>query len=206
MYDNFCLQYAVKRPNNKFGRVIQRSEQQIIVELDSAMNNWMDSVPLHCKRFNLLFLAQRTDNFAVRWNPLCENKLFLKQSAALFSTYYYLQIFIHRPFIPSPRNRISVTFPSLAICTNAARSCCRVLESYSRISHLPFPYFQVRFDLLDCAILIDTTRVKSTVFLVAVILLLNIWSGKRTGFAPHPKKEVEDVQRCINILKSCEMR
>jgi len=48
VHADFCLQYAVKRPNNKFGRVIQRSEQQIIVELDSAMNNWMDSVPLHC--------------------------------------------------------------------------------------------------------------------------------------------------------------
>jgi len=88
---------------------------------------------------------------------MCEDKLFLKQSAALFATYYYLQIFIHRPFIPSPRNRISVTFPSLAICTNAARSCCRVLESYSRVNQLPLPYFQVRFDLLDCAIFIDTT-------------------------------------------------
>lgn len=163
--------YAIKRPKNMFGRVIQRSEQRIIMELDSAMNNWMDSVPQH-----------------LRWNPSCENKLFLKQSAALYATYYHLQIFIHRPFIPSPRNRTSVTFPSLAICTNAARSCCHVLESYSRISHLPLPYLQ------------------STLFLVAVVLLLNIWSGKRTGFAPHPKREMEDVQRCLNMLKSCETR
>ncbi|KAJ3561273.1 hypothetical protein NP233_g10294 [Leucocoprinus birnbaumii] len=163
--------YAIKRPKNMFGRIIQRSDQQVIAELDSAMNNWMDSVPPH-----------------LRWNPSCENKLFLKQSAALYATYYQLQIFIHRPFIPSPRNRTSVTFPSLAICTNAARSCCHVLESYSRISHLPLPYLQ------------------STVFLVAVVLLLNIWSGKRTGFAPHPKREMEDVQRCMNMLKSCETR
>ncbi|KXN90781.1 hypothetical protein AN958_03435 [Leucoagaricus sp. SymC.cos] len=159
--------YAIKQPKNMFGRVIQRSEQQIIAELDSAMNNWMDSVPQH-----------------LRWNPSCENKLFLKQSAALYATYYHLQVFIHRPFIPSPRNPTSVAFPSLAICTNAARSCCHVLESYSRISHLPLPYLQ------------------ATVFMVAVVLLLNIWSGKRTGFAPHPKREMEDVQRCMNILKS----
>lgn len=84
----------------------------------------------------------------MRWNPSCKNNLFLKQSAALYATYYHLQIFIHRPFIPSPRNRTPVTFPSLAICTNAARSCCHVLESYSRISHLPLPSLQVRLILV----------------------------------------------------------
>lgn len=31
--------------------ILQRSEQQIIAELDSAMNNWMDSVPQHCLCF-----------------------------------------------------------------------------------------------------------------------------------------------------------
>ncbi|KAF9446214.1 hypothetical protein P691DRAFT_733649 [Macrolepiota fuliginosa MF-IS2] len=164
--------YAIKQPKSLFGRVIQPSEQQIIVELDSAMNNWMDSVPQH-----------------LRWNPLAtDNQLFLKQSAALYATYYHIQIFIHRPFIPSLQDRTPVTFPSLAICTNAARSCCHVLESYSRISYLPLPHLQI------------------TAFTAAVILLLNIWSGKRTGFAPNPKREMEDVQRCMNMLKSCEKR
>ena len=44
----------------------------------------------------------------------------------LYSSYYYIQIQIHRPFIhkDSP-----LAFPSLAICTNAARSCARLLEA-----------------------------------------------------------------------------
>lgn len=46
---SISTQYAIKRPKNMFGRVVQRSEQQIIAELDSAMNNWMDSVPQHRK-------------------------------------------------------------------------------------------------------------------------------------------------------------
>ncbi|EKM75560.1 hypothetical protein AGABI1DRAFT_79697 [Agaricus bisporus var. burnettii JB137-S8] len=163
--------YSVKRRKHNFGMIIQRPEQQIIAELDSAMNNWMDSVPQH-----------------LRWNPTCENQLFFEQSAVLHATYYHVQILIHRPFIPSPRNRPQVTFPSLAICTNAARSCCHVLESLSRRCNLPLP------DLM------------STTFIVAVILLLNIWSGKRTGFAPNPKREMEDVQRCMNTLESCEGR
>ncbi|KAF8971208.1 fungal-specific transcription factor domain-containing protein [Flammula alnicola] len=164
------LIYPIKRPSNTFGRTIL-SEQQVIAELDSAMNNWMDSVPSH-----------------LRWNPNCDNPLFLKQSAALHAAYYNLQIFIHRPFIPSPRNPIPVAFPSLAICTNAARSCCHVLESFSKLSALPL------------------THIQNTAFTAALILLLNIWSGKRSGHAPNPKREMEDVQRCMEILRACERR
>ncbi|RXW18057.1 hypothetical protein EST38_g7793 [Candolleomyces aberdarensis] len=40
----------------------------------------------------------------------------------------------------------------------------------------------------------------------AVILLLNIWSGKRTGFAPNPRREMEDVQRCMDMLRASERR
>ncbi|KAF9479050.1 hypothetical protein BDN70DRAFT_985124 [Pholiota conissans] len=165
------LIYPIKRSRNTFGKP-PLSEQQVIVELDSAMNSWMDSVPTHLK-----------------WNPNCDNTLFLRQSAALHATYYYLQICIHRPFIPSPRNAcIPLAFPSLAICTNAARSCCHVLESFSKVNAPPFAYLQ------------------STAFVSAVILLLNIWSGRRSGYAPNPKREMEDVQRCADILKASERR
>ncbi|PPQ71792.1 hypothetical protein CVT24_006143 [Panaeolus cyanescens] len=161
------LIYSIKRPDSKTGR----SDQQIIAELDAAMNSWMDSVPDH-----------------LRWNPNCKNDLFLKQSAALHATYYHLQILIHRPFIPSPRNPTPITFPSLAICTNAARSCCHVLESFSKLSAVPLATLQ------------------STAFTAAVILLLNIWSGKRSGYAPNPRREMEDVQRCMDVLKASETK
>ncbi|KAF9050240.1 fungal-specific transcription factor domain-containing protein [Panaeolus papilionaceus] len=161
------LIYSIKRPGSKTGR----SDQKIIAELDAAMNSWMDSVPDH-----------------LRWNPNCKNELFLKQSAALHATYYHLQILIHRPFIPSPRNPTPVAFPSLAICTNAARSCCHVLESFSKLSAVPFATLQ------------------TTAFTAAVILLLNIWSGKRSGYAPNPRREMEDVQRCMDVLKASETK
>jgi len=132
------------------------------------MNNWMDTVPSH-----------------LRWNPT-ENTLFLSQSAVLYAIYYQLQIFIHRPFIPSPRNHSRATFPSLTICTNAARSCCHVLESFSKWSALPFVSLQI------------------SAFISAVILLLNIWSGKRSGHAPNPHREMQGVQRCMEILKVSE--
>ena len=52
----------------------------------------------------------------------------MNQSCALYANYYWLQICIHRPFIqPSKANRLP--FPSLTICTNAARSATHVMET-----------------------------------------------------------------------------
>ncbi|KAF8070054.1 fungal-specific transcription factor domain-containing protein [Lyophyllum atratum] len=164
------LIYSVKQLAVPSGQPAPYFDQKIIMDLDSAMNSWMDSVPDH-----------------LRWNPSAKDKLFLKQSATLYATYYHLQIFIHRPFIPSFRNRSPTTFPSLAICTNAARSCCHVIESQGG-SELLLPTLQ------------------ATVFTAAVVLLLNIWSGKRSGFAPYPQREIDDVQRCLKLLKACERR
>ncbi|KAJ7180692.1 fungal-specific transcription factor domain-containing protein [Mycena filopes] len=60
-------------------------EHRIVVELDSALNKWMDDLPDH-----------------LRWNPTNEHLEFFEQSAVLHCSYYYLQILIHRLHIPSP--------------------------------------------------------------------------------------------------------
>jgi hypothetical protein len=67
----------------------------------------------------------------VRWDPHREDTEFFRQSAILYANYYHLQILVHRPFIPSPRKPSALSFPSLAICTNAARSCSHLVD-YSR--------------------------------------------------------------------------
>jgi hypothetical protein len=106
-------------------------EQHIVSELDSALNKWIDSVPDHCtsspspptyNKAHFTFIP-------VRWDPNREGDLFFMQSASLNATYYHVQIIVHRPFIPSPRKPAPLSFPSLAICTNAARSCIHVLDA-----------------------------------------------------------------------------
>src|SRR5882762_11260525 len=89
-------------------------------------------------------LTSNISPFSVRWDPNREDKRFFNQSAALFSAYYHLQIVIHRPFIPSPRRPSPLSFPSLAICTNAARSCSHVLDIQRRRTGLPLPPLQAR--------------------------------------------------------------
>jgi hypothetical protein len=112
------------------------------------MNKWMDSVPEHRKCQIPRAVPAHYECFPlVRWNTEHKSDLFRKQSSALHATYYYLQTFIHRPFIPSPRNPTPGVFPSLAICTNAARSCCHVLESFHKLSPLPHQPFQASLPL-----------------------------------------------------------
>ncbi len=100
---------------------------------------------------------------AVRWDERRENFLHFSQSATLHITYYHIQILIHRPFIPSPRKPSPLTFPSFAICTNAARSCSRIADVQRRRDSKPLPQIQL------------------PVFTAAVVLLLNIWGCKEVG-------------------------
>lgn len=163
--------YSINKSKTLLGFVGQQWEQHIVAELDSALNKWIDSVPEH-----------------LRWDPNREDMLFLNQSAFLYSHYYQLQIAVHRPFIPSPRKPSPLSFPSLAICTNAARSCTHVLDVPFRRSHTVLFYNQI------------------ALFTSAIVLLLNIWGGKRSGLSTDPAKEMADVHKCMRMLKHLEPR
>lgn len=42
--------YAIKKSKNLLGLLLGDDvEQRLVAELDSALNNWVDSVPSHCK-------------------------------------------------------------------------------------------------------------------------------------------------------------
>jgi len=111
--------------------------------MDSALNKWVDSVPDHRVSHTSPFPIVTYAYSSVRWDPNREDDNNFNQSAYLYSMYYFVQMNIHRPFIPSPRNPSPLSFPSLAICTNAARSCSHVVDMQrKRSSNLP-PYIQV---------------------------------------------------------------
>ncbi|KAI0080936.1 hypothetical protein K474DRAFT_1704230 [Panus rudis PR-1116 ss-1] len=146
--------YSIKKSKILLGLTGPQWQQNIVAELDSALNQWIESVPDH-----------------LRWDPHRENELFLNQSALLYAKYYQLQITIHRPFISTPSKPSPLSSPSLTICTNAARSTIHVMEH-------------------------------KVLFQAGVVLLLNIWGGRRTGLNLDPHKEMADVQKCISMLTS----
>ncbi|KAJ7583170.1 fungal-specific transcription factor domain-containing protein [Mycena floridula] len=161
--------------NHPWLNISPPKDNDVVVQIDSALNQWLDSIPEH-----------------LRWDPHRQDTFFLDQSAVLYTSYYYAQILLHKPFIPSPNNNNrlvqSTSFPSLAICANAARSCCHALDIESRRSFLPLPH------------------VMTSLFASALILLLNHWSGRRRGFPSNPGREYADVYKCIGILQLYEGR
>ncbi|KAJ7212816.1 fungal-specific transcription factor domain-containing protein [Mycena haematopus] len=145
-------------------------EEHIVAEIDSALNGWIEGIPSH-----------------LCWDPNRRDNAFFDQSVLLYSSYYQVQMTIHRPFIPTIRQGEPTSLPSLAICTNAARSCSRVADvSRVRKNGMPAP------------VLI------SSVFTSGVVLLLNVWSGKRTGLPPHLNSAITDVHKCMATLRVCE--
>ena len=49
------LQYATNKSRTQLGRSDEQREQRIVVELDSALNRWMESLPNHCELFVCVF-------------------------------------------------------------------------------------------------------------------------------------------------------
>lgn len=104
-----------------------------MAQLDSALNKWLDTLPDHRKSAAMIMWFHHSVD-TVRWDPHREDPLFLEQSARLYSQYYLAQITIHRQFISIAKKKSPLFFPSLAICTNAARACLRVGEIMQRRS------------------------------------------------------------------------
>ncbi|KAL0576125.1 Gypsy retrotransposon integrase-like protein 1 [Marasmius crinis-equi] len=170
------VQQTIQAVRKPRGIPSSEQEQIAIKEFDRALEEWIDNIPDH-----------------LRWNPHMhkENKLYFNQSCALHVNYYWVQIQVHRSFIrgQAPRDK-AMAFSSLAICANAARSCSHVMELQAREGglHMPLPGTQM------------------ALFNAAIVLLLNIWRGKSVGITPDPAKELNDVYKCVNVLRTYEER
>ncbi|KAJ7449875.1 putative fungal-specific transcription factor [Mycena latifolia] len=164
--------YSPRKPRDLSGRPFHPSDAQNIIAFDSALNSWLLEIPDH-----------------LRWDPERTNQLHFNQSALLYAGYYSVQIMVHRPYIPAPLETSRPgALPSLAICTNAARSCARIFHAQDRLGIEP------------------NQNMLAPAFTAAIVLLLNTWSGKRSGFTYNPGKELDDVYKCMHLLKKAEKR
>ncbi|GAA6028042.1 hypothetical protein JCM8097_001844 [Rhodosporidiobolus ruineniae] len=97
--------YGLKRDKS------QQKTVETVCDLDSRLNGWLELVPTE-----------------LQWNPSQMSDDLLIGSSFLMCAYYQCQIMVHREFISPSRSR-ALGFPSLAITTNAARSCARILDT-----------------------------------------------------------------------------
>ncbi|KAI0298020.1 fungal-specific transcription factor domain-containing protein [Multifurca ochricompacta] len=164
--------YSLNKSGLVMGSREKGWEQHTVAELDSALNNWFDSIPDH-----------------LRWDPQRENQTFFIQSAALRVAYYFIQITIHRPFIPSFRKESTLSFPALTICASAARACSHVADALRK-----------RYPMLAAP------NIHLPTFVAGVIILLSLWGAKRSGTSLDPEREMQDVRKCIKFLELAESR
>ncbi|GAA5821325.1 hypothetical protein JCM10212_006780 [Sporobolomyces blumeae] len=142
-----------------------KGTRDAVRDLDSRLNAWLDKVPP-----------------ALRWNPSQLDDASLVLSAAIYIRYYHCQIFVHREFV-SPSRSIALGFPSLAICSNAARSTAHVLDTLRQRNLL-----QSAFGFAPVA------AVHS-----AFVLLLGRFASPDSKASLTPSAAA-DVKRCINAL------
>ncbi|KAH6913513.1 fungal-specific transcription factor domain-containing protein [Coprinopsis sp. MPI-PUGE-AT-0042] len=142
-------------------------DKHVVAEVDSALNTWIGRLPPH-----------------LVWDANQPHVPFLLQSAVLHAVFHYIQILVHRPFIPTPRRPARLGFPSLLICTNAARAILKV-----------------------CGAILDRGWTQLSIFSAGTVLLLKGWHTRQTrGSDQQFKKDMDEAQKCMRILRAMENR
>ncbi|KAJ7629572.1 fungal-specific transcription factor domain-containing protein [Mycena rosella] len=126
----------------------------------------------------------------LRWDPARVDPVFFDQSVALQCHYAHLQIMIHRPFIPMVRKSAPTVRSGLARYLHERGADVREHVEVQRRRKGAVPVF---FNL-------------HAVFTAGIVLLLNVWSGKRTGLVPDPTREIANVHKCMEVVRACEDR
>ncbi|KAF5342870.1 hypothetical protein D9758_016097 [Tetrapyrgos nigripes] len=146
--------------------------EKAATQIDSALNSWTDALPSHLK-----------------WDPHCTNTVYLVQSASLHAVFYWIQLHAHRSFIPLLKRggQLSSTFPSVAICMNAARSCINIIDvlhrrhGHAMLSELPVALMSS-----------------------AVIIMICIFRSKELQLQIVLQKEMATVFKSVEIMRDWE--
>jgi len=130
-----------------------------------------------------------TFSWKVKWSNQIEDPVFANQSATLYTNYYLTQILVYRQFL---RPRMPATnlqpspFPALVLCSNAAKSCARIIET------------QMERKLSNVPNLIHVSNIS------AAILIMHLWDlkGKEKAQIVNPAEDIKpQYARPIQILK-----
>ncbi|KAF7318865.1 Zn(2)-C6 fungal-type domain-containing protein [Mycena chlorophos] len=171
--------YSTNRSKTLIGLGDDKWEEQVVVELDSALNKWFDAVPNH-----------------LRWDPdnLIEDEVFFDQSAVLHCAYYHTRIIIHRPFIPAMRRASNITnLPSLAICNTAARACSHVAQiQQSRRPGNPIWFSQTPLFTAGIVLLLNIWGGANS---------KNATSPPSMARMKAAEADMVDVRRCMTVLE-----
>ncbi|TFK23618.1 hypothetical protein FA15DRAFT_670334 [Coprinopsis marcescibilis] len=160
--------YSTKKSRILTGSIGVQWDQRIVTELNSSMNKWKASLPSY-----------------LQWDPSVPDNAIFNQQLLLHTSFYSLQMHIHRPFL---RSRSNLTLPALAICNNAARAVSRIVGHSMR---------RQRFMWHDAYL---------TSFIAGTVLITSLWGIWSNGISYGPQKELSAIHSLINGLEQGEKR
>ncbi|KAJ7589102.1 fungal-specific transcription factor domain-containing protein [Mycena floridula] len=163
--------YCINTPRNISKSTSAEWREKNVASLDSAFNLWLDTVPKH-----------------IRWDPQNPDPIFFAQSVQIYCSFYHLRILVHRSILPKPGKTSPQSSGSLAICTNAARSCSHAVDIYYRRTGLGID-FALPF-----------------VFTAGIVLLLEMWAAESAGLRLTMHDRMTDFQKCLDALERTEKR
>lgn len=123
------LFYAIKpRP------ATQQATIEGLRHIDEILNRWLETLPMGLRWCAYSIVVEHSScrahlflpSFPCR-NPSQQDDDQVSRSGFLACSYFFAQIYVHRNFI-SPSRSHALGYPSLAIATNAARACSRILD------------------------------------------------------------------------------
>ncbi|KAJ7592416.1 fungal-specific transcription factor domain-containing protein, partial [Mycena floridula] len=163
--------YCINTARNSLKSTSPEWKEKNVASLDSAFNLWLDTIPQH-----------------LRWDPQNPDRIFFAQSVQIYCSFYYLQILVHRLSLPKPGKTSPQSSGSLAICTNAARSCIRAVDIYYRRTGLGID-FALPF-----------------VFTAGIVLLLQMWAAESAGLRLTMHDRMADIQKCLDAFERTEKK
>ncbi|KAF5335057.1 hypothetical protein D9758_016330 [Tetrapyrgos nigripes] len=181
--------YSIRKPEmvETMGISDTQWTENAAKQIDSALNNWEDTLPGHLK-----------------WDPHGPNNIHLVQSATLHAIYYWIQMHAHRSFISVLKRGgpVSIKFPSVAICMNAGRSCVNIVDALFKrhryVTHpLPAVLFNASIIILICLfrteeLQLQLNRQKEILNLYKCLEILQEWQ-KRTKSAGRFRDLIEAI-------------
>lgn len=109
--------YSTDKARKQMGLVGDHWENDVVADLDSQLNEWLDSLPKACEHSTFLSFPRNTlTTEIVRWDPSEPDPTVFALSSNLYISYRVVQIQIHRPLMA----RTGMSSSSI-ICATSAR-------------------------------------------------------------------------------------
>ncbi|KAH8107479.1 fungal-specific transcription factor domain-containing protein [Phellopilus nigrolimitatus] len=187
--------YCIDKSKVLLGLVSDDWQAQIVSQLNTALDEWVETVPEH-----------------LRWSPSIKDDLFANQSATIYATYYLTLILIYRPFshasafLPQkdaparPAAPSTFPFPADSICTNAAHSAIRIIDIQARRGFSNIP------NMVSVAQLCAVTQLMSLHSEKAVRSDEAVTSEAQAARVRERERITQDIAKCIQCLELVESR